>query len=113
MEGEERFRVDELTGIGSRAAATEAIDEMIDAGVPLVRCAFFDLDDFKQLNDNYGYLVGDQALRIVAKLLVDGLPNDWTVARFGGDEFVAVGASTPDLQRVVDVQVSLPASQFP
>ena len=49
-----------------------------------------DIDHFKQLNDKYGHLVGDMALREIAVLLKEGMRDTDTVARFGGEEFVIV-----------------------
>jgi diguanylate cyclase (GGDEF)-like protein len=46
-----------------------------------------DLDGFKQVNDQYGHLLGDRVLRTVAKLLSDRVRQSSVVARYGGDEF--------------------------
>ena len=101
-------RVDTLTGLGNRAAAIEAIELLTVGGRQTISCAFIDIDDFKHLNDNHGYALGDAALHAVGELLRDRLPDDWTVARFGGDEFVAIGSGEVDFQAVVEATIVLP-----
>ena len=49
-----------------------------------------DLDHFKDINDTHGHLVGDEALREVARLLQSGVRNVDIVARYGGEEFAIV-----------------------
>lgn len=51
---------------------------------------FLDLDNFKPLNDKYGHDVGDLLLMRVAQRIVNCVREEDTVARFGGDEFVAM-----------------------
>ncbi len=51
---------------------------------------FFDLDDFKPVNDRYGHQVGDEVLRTIARRLRNLAREDELVARWGGDEFVVV-----------------------
>lgn len=58
-----------------------------------------DLDDFKGVNDRYGHNVGDQLLIAAAQRLKAVLRSDDTLARTGGDEFVAV---LPDLASTQD-----------
>lgn len=48
---------------------------------------YFDLDDFKTINDRYGHLVGDAVLRRVSAVLVDHVRKSDIVGRLGGDEF--------------------------
>ncbi len=66
--------------------------------------AFFDLDSFKDVNDNYGHLVGSNLLRRIADILRENLrPTDWSI-RYGGDEFVVIltGTSKEDAVRIIE-----------
>jgi len=86
-------RVDGLTGLHNR----RWLDEMFERLIRRSRMnnqpfsmLLLDLDHFKEYNDAYGHLSGDEALRGVAEALVaQARPND-VVARFGGEEFVVL-----------------------
>jgi diguanylate cyclase len=56
-------------------------------GTPLC-VALLDLDNFKKLNDTYGHLAGDNALRHLVKVVRDTLRSMDVIARFGGEEFL-------------------------
>jgi diguanylate cyclase (GGDEF)-like protein len=56
----------------------------------IIGVLFIDVDDFKSINDRFGHHVGDKALRFVAGTLQKNLRISDLVARYGGDEFVAV-----------------------
>lgn len=105
VESDERSRVDSLTGLATRLGATEAIDAMRGDGAAEIHCAFVDIDDFKHLNDNHGYDVGDATLRAVGALLRNHVPPSWTMARFGGDEFVGVGPEAVDFDPIIDAVI--------
>jgi diguanylate cyclase (GGDEF)-like protein len=49
-----------------------------------------DLDRFKPVNDNYGHIVGDKLLQVLAKRLALGIRGEDIVARMGGDEFILI-----------------------
>jgi diguanylate cyclase (GGDEF)-like protein/PAS domain S-box-containing protein len=51
---------------------------------------FIDVDNFKQINDTFGHQVGDDVLQQVVQRLRQALRDNDTLARFGGDEFVAI-----------------------
>lgn len=48
---------------------------------------YFDLNDFKQINDRHGHAIGDEVLRAVSDVLLNGVRDCDMVARLGGDEF--------------------------
>jgi diguanylate cyclase (GGDEF)-like protein len=56
-----------------------------------------DMDNFKLINDSYGHLAGDDALRSVADCLVEELRGYDSIGRFGGEEFVAVLSDVDEL----------------
>jgi diguanylate cyclase (GGDEF)-like protein len=93
--------VDGLTGIANRRQFDEKLEEAIryvdrnDRGLSLL---LLDIDYFKQYNDLYGHVKGDEVLKTVARALRKGAsrPLDF-VARYGGEEFaVLLLDSSPD-----------------
>ena len=56
----------------------------------VIAMIIFDIDFFKQYNDNYGHTDGDNCLISISKLLSRSLVKDYFAARYGGDEFVIV-----------------------
>ena len=84
-------RYDALTGLPNRVEFFERVEKLI-TGNDARRFAIFtiDLDKFKEINDLQGHLIGDQLLQRVAGAVLKTLQKEEMVARFGGDEFVAV-----------------------
>lgn len=95
-------RIDPLTGLlnrrGFQASFFELLSDASSDTHPFL--IMLDLDHFKMLNDNYGHLVGDQALRCVAERLKATMRGSDLAARIGGDEFVVAG-HTSDV-RLID-----------
>lgn len=91
--------IDPLTGAYDRRYLLDYLDESIrlaEAGDPPVfSVLMFDLDHFKQINDRYGHLTGDECIRSLARLVRENLRKDDALIRYGGEEFVCVlrGAS--------------------
>ena len=61
----------------------------MEKGEPL-SILMIDIDHFKKFNDTYGHQVGDQVLRLVAKVLQDSVRDVDLAARYGGEELIAV-----------------------
>lgn len=84
---------DSLTGVSNRNSffllARQVLHEASRYNRPFC-LAFFDLDNFKQVNDRKGHLEGDKALKSVAHVMRSNLRQSDIVARFGGDEFVVL-----------------------
>jgi diguanylate cyclase (GGDEF)-like protein len=78
---------DALTGLPNRRSADERLPKLVAAGGP-VFVAVADVDLFKQVNDRYGHFVGDEVLRRIAAILLEGIGETDLVARFGGEEFL-------------------------
>lgn len=84
---------DELTGLYNRrffnTQAPKILRQTQQYNQPL-SVMLSDIDHFKQINDRFSHLVGDQVLRQVAQLLMKETRSSDLVARFGGEEFIAV-----------------------
>ena len=84
---------DPLTGLANRALFADRVSRVLARRHrPPERAAvlFFDLDDFKTINDSLGHAAGDELLREVARRLEASLRTSDTAARLGGDEFAVL-----------------------
>ncbi len=93
-----RALTDGLTGLANRdhslSVLRVALQNARRWGGPL-SIIMADLDLFKQVNDSYGHLVGDQLLRDIAARIESAVRSFDTVGRYGGEEFVIVLVNTP------------------
>ena len=94
IDAKERYkqasRVDALTGLYNRTWFDDVLERHCKRArrknIPL-SVVFIDIDHFKHINDRYGHLVGDYALRKIAERLQQGIRSIDSAARFGGEEF--------------------------
>ena len=88
---------DALTGLPNREAYDQRLEQEVHrqqrygSKLSMMVC---DIDLFKRINDNYGHLAGDKVLKIIAKSLQVNLRDTDFIARFGGEEFVALMPET-------------------
>ncbi len=90
-------RTDALTDLANRKyfakRLREAAKEATETKNPLA-LLMLDVDNFKEVNDNWGHLVGDHVLRLISKTLVESIKGRDLAARYGGDEFAVVLPNT-------------------
>lgn len=91
LEVENLSHYDGLTGLYNRLMFLTVFEKEIQKVQRSHQELFFvilDIDNFKPINDTYGHLIGDEAIKTTAKTLQNLLRASDTIARFGGDEFV-------------------------
>ncbi|MBR6256448.1 MAG: diguanylate cyclase [Lachnospiraceae bacterium] len=85
---------DELTGLYNRMGyekiAIPYLDELRRTKRKSV-IMVVDINRMKVINDQYGHLQGDTAIKIVANVIKSSVPNNWKAVRYGGDEYVIIG----------------------
>lgn len=90
---EQLYRCDELTGLYNRNALVRLYEqryEQLRAGESSITFVISDLDRLKHINDTFGHIEGDFAIRAVANALRIAVPKHALTARWGGDEMVAI-----------------------
>ena len=100
---------DSLTGLPNRNALDKAINKnILMPGNNKFAVFFIDLDRFKDVNDTKGHAQGDKLLNIIACRLGNTIGDNYSVFRFGGDEFVAIiNFSTANSNKVRDIAEKL------
>lgn len=100
---------DSLTGLLNRQAFDlifkQSTLEVDRAKLPL-SIILFDIDSFKQVNDTYGHLAGDEVLRAIAQLARDVVRESDVISRWGGEEFLILLKNCP-LDRAAGVAEKL------
>ncbi|MCE0493046.1 GGDEF domain-containing protein [Vibrio salinus] len=86
-----RLQQDPLTKTYNRNAFYNKLEHeyhrWIKNQLPL-RIVLFDIDNFKHLNDQFGFTAGDKALKIIARTIHSHIPSNTVLARFAGEEFI-------------------------
>lgn len=94
---------DVLTGLPNRTALERFLQRSVANNSARVYVLFIDLDGFKPVNDSLGHECGDHILVQTAKRLSSVMPKHDLLARFGGDEFVAVIQSAQTDESVIPI----------
>lgn len=88
---QERVSQDGLTRLNNRTHMSKYLQSKMDEDNNRLFLLVLDMNSFKSINDNYGHIEGDRALKIIAKALMK-VANDYKcyVSRYGGDEFIII-----------------------
>lgn len=91
---------DRLTGLYNRHYFDEAYSQQASLAIRYridFTLLFMDIDNFKEINDTYGHLAGDKALRQIAAIIRQEKRNSDIAARFGGEEFILLLTHTDNV----------------
>ena len=79
--------LDQMTGLLNKTSGSKQIEERLkQAGHKVL--VMIDIDDFKQINDTYGHIKGDEVICHLASILKQNIRHEDLASRFGGDEFI-------------------------
>lgn len=100
---------DGLTGIFNHAYVVGKLEEEIERVKrynAILSVILIDVDNFKKVNDSFGHLAGDAALKQIARVMLNSLRTIDIVGRYGGEEFIVILPET-DLNRAIAVSERL------
>jgi diguanylate cyclase len=98
QEASRQAQQDALTGLSNRKGFDDNLLRLMSeakADNKHLCLLILDVDHFKKFNDNFGHLLGDQVLRIVAQTMRDMVKGKDYAARYGGEEFAIILPDTP------------------
>ncbi len=110
----QRMLLDPLTKVYNRTAFNDRLEHEFRRWIRAqhsLYVALLDIDNFKAVNDSFGYSAGDKALKIIARTIAKSAKDTDTVARFAGEEFILVlpeqdKAQVEALMSDIQVQIS-------
>lgn len=91
--------LDKMTGLLSRNSASRIVQNYLnhdDNGTLIL----FDLDDFSDINETRGHMIGDEVIKKVASLIKESFESYGIVCRYGGDEFMCYLPDNKDVNRI-------------
>ena len=98
-----KAELDLLTNLYNKVTVEEKINVFLSAMSETLCALFiFDIDDFKQINDDNGHVIGDHVLRVVADTLSSHFRSGDILGRIGGDEFVALMIDIPSRRMAIE-----------
>jgi len=101
---------DPLTGLPNRTLLKARLQQTLSSAKRRdykTALLYFDIDNFKNINDSFGHSVGDELLLAVTKRISSALRDEDTFARLGGDEFVIVLSDFHSLENITTKLISL------
>ncbi len=106
---------DTMTGLFNHSVSFERLKDEIKRaktkGYPL-SLIIADIDDFKQVNDNHGHLVGDLVIRKIANAIRGAVRDNGIVGRYGGEEFIVILPRTDiDAARALSTRIQAAIAQ--
>jgi diguanylate cyclase (GGDEF)-like protein len=106
MELRQLASLDSLTGLLTRRAFDQAVFDALAGPRQAAAIVLFDIDHFKQINDQHGHFQGDTVLAAIGAALRDALPPGAAIGRLGGEEFgVLLPGHDPDAAVMVAEQM--------
>lgn len=98
-----KVEIDSLTGVLTKAEITGRAINIIDLQkTKNITICIIDVDYFKNVNDKYGHLIGDEVLQKVAGAIEEAVGNAGSVGRIGGDEFMVIFYNAYDMENMRD-----------
>ena len=97
---------DSLTGIFNRSYAERQINSYLRKKQQGA-CFMLDLDNFKQVNDRFGHVVGDEALKNLSDMLAEIIGEDGVLCRMGGDEFLIFLYAAEEKEKLRELAVTM------
>lgn len=82
--------VDNLTGVYTRRLLNKNRLDILLKNTKTNCLVMVDVNNFKQINDNFGHQIGDEVLKRISKIIKDHLREDDLIIRYGGDEFLLI-----------------------